>query len=526
MTKNIALFIDGSCNREQIDGETNVHRLYTMTKDLGKAAQICHYISGVGTDRVRSDYADRLRRRARIPDEFRTRPASWAREKLGGLGGFGLTAKIMEAYAFLVEHYDEHAQDRVYLFGFSRGAYAARSLAAFINDVGLLLRNRLYLVPEAYEIYRSGNGRDLLAKYLERRLGHPVALGDAPIPVYLVGAWDTVGSVGVPLRSAPQAFKPSHHRTLELPPNVTHGRHALALHELREKFPPDPLIKSKEEQSLVQVWFAGAHSDVGGGYETSTLSDHSLLWMAGEAAQLGLSVDYGRLRIAPDVTSEVNQELELPHTLFGYECRRALYDLLEQPDSDAAATHWIHPSALQRLAWRTGARAAYRFTPAIADELEQVDRLTRDLALRTASRWATPPAMAFSDLALFDRVEGYTGKFAALLHDIGAGKTGSVRQLDLELMIAHFADEREGVLALGWAFDRCHAELATAALGGPGPRVPAGEWHERTQAGLEAIVAELPAGGAVRSYIETVLAREYLKKTLTQREESAGVVKI
>jgi hypothetical protein len=305
---------------------------------------------------------------------------------------------------------------------------------------------------------------------------------------------------------------------------VTHGRHALALHELREKFLPDPLIKSKPEQSLVQVWFAGAHSDVGGGYETSALSDHSLLWMAEEATRLDLSVDYGLIPIEPDVTSDIHQQLNAPHALFRYECRSALHDLREDPDSDTAATHWIHPSALRRLGLRDAASAAYPFSPAINAQLERVDILTREFAVRTACRWSTPPDMEPSNMTPFDIAAQHVQDFATLLHAMGAGDSNAVQDLTQALALARLKDGREGVMALGRAFDRCHAEIATAMACGEQVLVPLDVWIKRTQAGLGAIVAELPEG-AIRSDLEKVLLRDQLEFGLPEKGTTRKVVK-
>lgn len=384
MTKNVALFFDGTWMRNELRGESNVHRLYNMARKFPPSQQVCHYLSGVGTDRVRYKEVNALRWRARIDDESLGPLAKLTRKVLGGISGFGISGKIKEAYAFLVENYDELQCDRVYLFGFSRGAFTARSLAAFVNEVGLLLRNRLYLVPEAYEVYRTGGGRDVLAKYLERKLGHPVGLGEKPIPVYLIGVWDTVSALGIPEPFHALSLNTSHHNVYALPKNVSHARHALALHELRELYPPTPWVKSEKKQDLQQVWFSGAHADVGGGYKEYGLSDFSLRWMADQSRSLLLLLDEAQIKIRPKLSELVHQEDRFPHTAFNFTHRKALRDLLDGPFNDEAASHSVHPSAVLRLLVVGTALPPYRFTEPINAQLAEVDCLTLRLAVRCA----------------------------------------------------------------------------------------------------------------------------------------------
>ncbi len=113
------------------------------------------------------------------------------------------------------------------------------------------------------------------------------------MPIHFIGVWDTVAAQGFPSRAKIFSAAFTEYHQTELPTNITHARHALALHELRREF--EPLlwtIRSHEGQSLVQKWFAGAHSDVGGSYEQTNWSDVALGWVANEAGINGLQLKH------------------------------------------------------------------------------------------------------------------------------------------------------------------------------------------------------------------------------------------
>jgi uncharacterized protein (DUF2235 family) len=281
MAKNIALFIDGTWNDTDKKGETNVHKLFQSAKACAEdpdechgvpvaregSTQVVHYLEGVGTGRLR----DQL----------------W-----GGATGFGTVERIKEAYLFLALNYNPNHEDNVYLFGFSRGAYAARALAEFVGSVGLLIKK--LATPEnvmlAYELYvkvTRGHEPDYRAFSNElkdriREISLPE--GDPqPILIHFIGVWDTVRALKI-------TFPDDNPK---LPKHITHARHALALHELRPEFEPtlwEDWGKDwrGKDQSLQQAWFPGAHADVGGGYAKTDLSNVALRWIAWESAKHGL----------------------------------------------------------------------------------------------------------------------------------------------------------------------------------------------------------------------------------------------
>jgi Uncharacterized alpha/beta hydrolase domain (DUF2235) len=355
MSKNVALFFDGTWNRphERSDkgANTNVRKLFLAADDSPR--QVARYIAGVGTS------------------------GSKSRDALGGLGGLGVSENIRDGYAELVEHYVPG--DHLYLFGFSRGAYTARSLAGFVRCVGLLLNAHIDRVPEAFELYKSSaRAEDSDLWPFLRQILRRENLEAAPVSVYLIGVWDTVGRLGIP---GPLGVIPNpavrFHRT-DLPDNVTHARHALALHELRPQFEPVMWTSYLPPQTLKQVWFAGAHADVGGGYDDARLSDLALAWMAEEAARLGLILDSSKLPLVSDPLGPVHHELKW---LFAITPSRVRSGLVEQP-ALAAETFAVHESARRRC-WHP-ARAPYSaWRPDVKWRFTRVDELTlqRDLWL-------------------------------------------------------------------------------------------------------------------------------------------------
>lgn len=307
---NIVLFIDGTWNRPSRSEPTNVYKLFrACCGDVSdKEPQLTYYLPGVGYD-IRQRrmgeavgwYGGEWVHATQSPRE--PPRALGARWLLGGLFGVGTTARIKEAYAFLCRHFVRARGDRIYIFGFSRGAFAARSLAGFVFRVGTLLASKLHLVETAYAVYESGQdpADTLFANFLEgvvevEMLQH--ADDPAAMPLHFVGLWDTVAALGLPQR-IPIFSADRTERHQKTPPlNVLAARHALALHEMRADYEP-AVWAADGNRNLQQVWFAGAHADVGGGFELgeSGLSNIALRWMANEALVRGL-------RLAPDRLTE------------------------------------------------------------------------------------------------------------------------------------------------------------------------------------------------------------------------------
>ncbi len=373
MAKNIALFIDGTWNRPTGAKDTNVRHLFNDANALVGPGQVCHYMSGVGTEVGGFKFVPSFLRRGGIERGLDRLPR-WFRNALGGAFGWGTAFRIKEAYAFLCDHYLQG--DHVFLFGFSRGAFAARSLAGFVEQVGILYRDKLELVETAYAMYEAPSeaARNALRDNVHAMAGRPGPFveGEFALPIYMIGVWDTVAALGIPRRQAElPGYFTEHHRP-ELPSNVTHARHALALHELRRKFEPLLWNSCAHWQTLRQVWFAGAHADVGGGYEARYLSDAALGWMAREAQKVGLELAICPTQqgspLGPD---RVHHELRGIFTFSRSAVRKCL---TEQRYASVAQQHLLHRSVVDRL--RDANSSRYRYMhPGVNNKLRQADEL-------------------------------------------------------------------------------------------------------------------------------------------------------
>ena len=209
---------------------------------------------------------------------------NWFQRILGGAFGEGLFSKIKDGYEKIASVYEPG--DEIYIFGFSRGAYVARSLAGMISVCGLPTKTcDQELLDIAFEAYRNTDYR----KDLLDSLGGAVQKA----PIKMVGVWDTVGSLGIP--AAFGGVDPVRYGFLDtsLHPNIQNAYQALAIDEHRREFPPTLWTLPETPvpgQHVEQVWFPGTHSDVGGGYPECGLSDITFAWMLSKAESLGLKI--------------------------------------------------------------------------------------------------------------------------------------------------------------------------------------------------------------------------------------------
>jgi uncharacterized protein (DUF2235 family) len=333
MTKRLAVFCDGTWNTsdQKRDGQvcpTNVSKLKNavMATDSNGMAQVAAYQKGVGTK-----FIERLR---------------------GGAFGWGLSRTVQQAYRFIVERYEEG--DEIFLFGFSRGAYTARSVGGLIRNCGVLKREHAGRVDEAYKLYRrrdpdSAPSEDEAKRFRQDYSHEP--------NIAFMGVWDTVGTLGIPggIPWIPsnwlhQFNKRWSFHDVKLSRIVERAYQALAIDERRQQF--EPALWEQQPgaggQVLEQVWFAGAHSNVGGGYPDSGLSDIALRWMADKAVAAGLALDEERLgEVRPNCLGTL------------YDSRSGLFRLLPAGDrrigppvgaaGGAALTHEsVHESAIER----------------------------------------------------------------------------------------------------------------------------------------------------------------------------------
>jgi len=215
----------------------------------------------------------------------------------------GLDTSIVDGYGWLVDNF--RPGDRISLFGFSRGAYAARSLAGMIGRVGLVdgrdldAGERAAAVRRAYDRYRALREVPVDDTW-STGLRFAYTAGADDIPIEFIGVWDTVGALGIPAYIGVPDFQHSRKRyeflDVELNPRIPHARHAVALDEMRGPFRPTLWADPAPGQDVRQVWFPGDHCDVGGGHAEKQLSDTALEWMTREAtAAVGLDFDLGRV---------------------------------------------------------------------------------------------------------------------------------------------------------------------------------------------------------------------------------------
>src|SRR3990167_5409681 len=279
--RNLVVCCDGTSN-EIGKRLSNVLKLYRIAEKSDR--QITYYHPGVGTIAMPNAWG-RWRQKARAIFEMAT--------------GAGLDRDVLAAYCFLCRHY--RPGDTIYLFGFSRGAYAVRVIAGFIYLIGLLREHQVNFAGYALKAYKKASeANDFEIAHQFQRVVTPQR-----VPIHFLGVWDTVSSVIVPGRLPLSSLR------LEELPNTSHNpavrtfRQAIAIDEFRrmfrikrwqksQTFKPNPYSQAKSfpEQDARQVWFSGSHSDVGGGFdeEQSALSKFPLLWMLDQAKSHGLRI--------------------------------------------------------------------------------------------------------------------------------------------------------------------------------------------------------------------------------------------
>jgi uncharacterized protein (DUF2235 family) len=330
MGKNIALLFDGTWNEPSASKDpeestdTNVRRFYESIRaqaDDG-TRQERWYNEGVGTE--------------------------WMNRVRGGAIGYRLDEHIIQGYEKLLELYK--TGDRIYLLGFSRGAYTARSLVGLVRMAGLLRSPGKPSVRDAYDFYRSHDKGPNSRAAQEFR-----AANSTEVDIHFVGVWDTVGALGIPLN----VFKDFNTERYgfhdpKLSRIVRNAFHAMALDEHRGPYAVTmwgPQSPDDAEQRLEQVWFAGAHADVGGGYVAQPLSNPPLRWMQRRAIECGLAVDV--LPEADDPEARRREYLAPAHDSFAEFLNGSYTKIGERYYRPVGRTgdgmQVLHPSLLKRL---------------------------------------------------------------------------------------------------------------------------------------------------------------------------------
>jgi uncharacterized protein (DUF2235 family) len=284
-TRKLVLLFDGTWNKPE--SNTNVERLRRLLAPVDALgnAQLVNYIPGVGVKRGITHL-------------------------LGGAFGYGLSGNVLDGYGWLCRNWQPG--DDIYLFGFSRGAYTARSLGGLIRKCGLLKRASDGSVSkdalsQAYDFYR-----DVATKPDDPQAVTFRADRSIEVDIHFIGVWDTVGSLGIPVTASwfPFARERYQFHDTELSKIVKYAYQALALDEHRGDFKPalwtrnpysvkagESITSKKREQcEIEQRWFIGSHSDVGGGNDSDgagrkpdPLPDLPLAWLQRKAMATGLA---------------------------------------------------------------------------------------------------------------------------------------------------------------------------------------------------------------------------------------------
>jgi Uncharacterized alpha/beta hydrolase domain (DUF2235) len=277
--KRLVVCFDGTWNAADSEkAETNVARIYRAIREKSGSDgvhQLAFYERGVGTSGLKSF------------------------NLLAGATGLGLGDNIRSAYVNLAKNYEQG--DEIFLFGFSRGAFSARSLSGLISACGLLKRESLDKINQAWSYYR------------DEKLRSPQAFSAATgakvhtdVSIRFLGVWDTVGALGVPVGVISQALSGEVFEFHDTSPSriVKHAVQALAIDESRDAFVPTFWTgEAPAGVTIEQVWFAGAHSDVGGGYELRRAADIPLRFMAKRAEFAGLKLDWTSGALPPETAA-------------------------------------------------------------------------------------------------------------------------------------------------------------------------------------------------------------------------------
>jgi uncharacterized protein (DUF2235 family) len=316
MKKRLVVCADGTWNRPEEDPDkdfpTNVLKLARAIKPIGSDGipQQVFYDWGVGS------YYSRVR---------------------GGVTGKGLHKNIMDDYRYIVQNY-KHG-DEIFLFGFSRGAYTIRSLCGMINNCGIIKRPNASRIQEAFEIYKKrGSVNSPSGK---NAINFRKSYSHISRKIEFAGVWDTVGAMGIPISFLGLFDDRDEFYDTKIGRNVEIARHAMAIDEHRSDFEPT-IWQHRPNMDMKQVWFAGAHSDVGGSYEPDTdgslAADTPLSWLMSEAR--GLSTE---LHLKQNLKEKITASLHDSRRNF-YRIRRKVHREIDHQHGSVL----IHSSVKKR----------------------------------------------------------------------------------------------------------------------------------------------------------------------------------
>jgi uncharacterized protein (DUF2235 family) len=274
--KRIITCSDGTWNTPNEKVRTNVQKIFDLIckRDANQVLQIKFYDEGIGAQ------------------------GGVITRTLNGATGKGIDDNIKDIYKCIVWNYEPG--DEIYLFGFSRGAYTARSLAGLIRKCGILKKSDLKLITKAYDLYRNREAGPESDEAKKFRSDNSFEIAN----IKFIGVWDTVGSLWIPV-NAFQWYNKKKYSFYDttLSSIIDNAYHAISIDEERSNFQPTLWQQSPNAsaraipQVLQQKWFAGVHSNVGGGYPDEGLADIALKWIIDKARETGLAFDEEAIKV-------------------------------------------------------------------------------------------------------------------------------------------------------------------------------------------------------------------------------------
>jgi uncharacterized protein (DUF2235 family) len=322
--KRIAIFCDGTWNTpdETVDGklcQTNVVKMASalLPYSADGKKQLLYYDTGVGST------------------------GGLLRRIFDGATGTGISENVLQAYRFIIKNYNPG--DELYFFGFSRGAFTVRSLAGLIRNSGILKPENMDQLHNAYQIYKSRKPEHQPREVEATLFRKTFAVADIS-KIKFIGVWDTVGSLGNPLLLNGILSRRNGFHDTNLSTSVENAFQALAIDEKRKNFVATLWNQQQHAmgQVLEQVWFPGVHSDVGGGYPESGLSDLALEWMVSKAEGCTLEFDF--------IALNFNAMAKMHESYTGfYKLQRRLFRPMGFKDPNKGNTNEsLHPAVVER----------------------------------------------------------------------------------------------------------------------------------------------------------------------------------
>ena len=372
--KRLVVCCDGTWNRLEAEHQTNVVKTArAVNLDDTDPKQIVFYDEGVGTGEGQISKLD---------------------EYIGGATGRGLFKNVEDAYRFLSLNYVPG--DEIFVFGFSRGAFTARTLCGLIGQMGIPVRSDVDATVDAQLLYREGKTKKSDAKWQADRdeLFNKASFHEPHEDmITFLGVWHTVESRGIPetifgleLGAAKFYNKKFDFHDVKLSNRIKSARHAVSIDEQRNVFDITLMNDAEDNHSDVkQIWFAGAHSDIGGGNDTAELSDIALISMLEEAQEKGLVLypDWQNLigGVAPNPAADVDLSFPKPgqkkYAVFGFSDR--LPRVADGGDTNIfdKLFDWISDDDDEKPVARDGELGNYYLT---------ADKIHRSVAIRWAKR--------------------------------------------------------------------------------------------------------------------------------------------